>query len=160
MCLALVALAAAVAGAWLLLGSTRADAVPSLSGQVVGSTLFVYGSGGDDVIVLRVHSGVPTALDVDFGGDGSADLSFDRSTFTAVQVQALGGADTVRIDEVNGIFTDTETTRLDGGGGNDTVLGGSGDETLIGRRGRLRLRTAGTSGVLRRRQRHRHVGSR
>ena len=134
-CLALVALAAAVAGVWLLLGSTRADAVPSLSGQVVGDTLFVYGSGGDDVIVLRVHSGVPTALDVDFGGDGSADLSFDRSTFTAVQVQALGGADTVRIDEVNGIFTDTETTTLDGGAGNDTVLGGSSSEILIGNGG-------------------------
>ena len=129
------ALAAVAACTALLLFNTRADATPPFSGQVVGDTLFVRGSSADDLIVLRLRSGVPTTLDVDFGNDGTADLSFDRSTFTAIQVEALGGADNVRIDEVNGIFTDTEATTLDGGGGNDSIVGGSSSETLIGNGG-------------------------
>jgi Ca2+-binding RTX toxin-like protein len=38
----------------------------------------------------------------------------------------------VRIDESNGVFTDTIPTRIDGGPGNDTLTGGSGAETLVG----------------------------
>jgi Ca2+-binding RTX toxin-like protein len=38
----------------------------------------------------------------------------------------------VRIDESNGVFTDSIPTTIDGGPGNDTIAGGSGAETLIG----------------------------
>ena len=38
----------------------------------------------------------------------------------------------MRIDESNGVFTDTIPTTIDGGAGNDTIAGGSGAETLLG----------------------------
>ena len=38
----------------------------------------------------------------------------------------------MRIDESNGIFTDSIPTTLQGGAGNDTLSGGSGAETLLG----------------------------
>src|SRR5581483_8029094 len=59
------------------------------------------------------------------------DFAFDRSTFTAIDVEAGGGDDTIRIDQVNGTFTDDAIT-LNGGAGNDTLIGGDGAETLIG----------------------------
>jgi Ca2+-binding RTX toxin-like protein len=58
--------------------------------------------------------------------------SFHRATFTNSHASALGGSDTVAIDESNGLFTDTDGTTIDGGSGNDTLRGGSGGEVLIG----------------------------
>ena len=70
-------------------------------------------------------------LQVDVGDDGTADFSFDRSTFTAIDVEAGGGDDQVRIDQSGGAFTD-EAVTINGGGGNDTLLGGDGADTLLG----------------------------
>ena len=61
-----------------------------------------------------------------------------RSTstrFRAIDVEAGNGNDTVRIDQVNGAFTTTIATRIDGGNGDDTLIGGSGNEVLVGGRG-------------------------
>ena len=74
---------------------------------------------------------MPTVLEVDVGDNGTADASFDRSLFTAISVSAGGGNDRVRIDQVNGAFTD-EAVTIDGGPGNDTLLGGDGGDFLIG----------------------------
>ena len=74
---------------------------------------------------------MPTVLEVDVGDNGTADASFDRSLFTAIGVSAGGGNDRVRIDQVNGAFTD-EAVTIDGGPGNDTLLGGDGGDFLIG----------------------------
>src|SRR3989442_1536017 len=71
-------------------------------------------------------------LEVDVDNDGSEDFTFNRSKFDQIIVELGEGNDLVRIDEANGIFTDTEKTTLDGEGGNDTLLGGSGAETLRG----------------------------
>ena len=57
-----------------------------------------------------------------------SDLSFDRGTFTAIDVQARGGDDRVTN---RGQFFD-EVTTVDGGSGHDTLTGGLGDQTLIG----------------------------
>ena len=38
----------------------------------------------------------------------------------------------MRIDESNGVFTDSIPTTIDGGDGNDTIAGGTGAETLLG----------------------------
>ena len=56
-----------------------------------------------------------------------------------IAVDAGRGDDFVRIDEVNGIFTDTIPTTLDGGPGNDSLAGGSGAETLLGGSGDDRI---------------------
>ena len=63
-------------------------------------------------------------LVVDDGNNGSADFTFARSLFSSIVVGGDSGADTLLIDEINGVFTDTEATSLHGGNGNDTIGGG------------------------------------
>ena len=99
----------------------------SYTAQIVGGALQVTGNAASDKLSLRLQSGVPTVLEVDVGDNGTADASFDRSLFTAIGVSAGGGNDRVRIDQVNGAFTD-EAVTIDGGPGNDTLLGGDGGE--------------------------------
>ncbi|MGH3037936.1 MAG: calcium-binding protein [Gaiellaceae bacterium] len=124
----------AVVGAILLAGlafaADRAQA--AYSAQVVNGTLTITGNGASDQLALRLQAGVPTTLQVDVGDNGSADFSFDRATFDRIVVNAGSGDDLVRIDQVNGVFTDTETTTIDGQGDDDTLLGGSGVEILRG----------------------------
>ena len=57
---------------------------------------------------------------------------FDRATFDRIVVNARGGDDTVRMDDANGTFTDTEITTVSGGAGDDTLLGGGGAELFFG----------------------------
>ena len=94
--------------------------------------LYVYGSGASDVLALRLRTGSPNVLDLDFDDNGTVEFSFDRSAFDHIVVGMGNGNDTIRIDEINGVFTDTEITSLNGGNDNDTLLGGSGAETFLG----------------------------
>ena len=100
--------------------------------KVQNGTLTVTGSNGDDAITLRLLAGDPTTLEVAVDGKKSEDLSFRRSKFDSIVVNAGGGDDTVTVDESNGAFTDTEATTLNGDEGDDTLLGGSFGETLTG----------------------------
>jgi hypothetical protein len=124
----------AVVGALLFValgvGAERAHA--AYSAQVNNGTLTLTGNGASDQLALRLQAGVPTTLQVDVGDNGSADFSFDRAAFDRIVVNAGGGNDRVRIDETNGVFTDTEETSINGQGGNDTLLGGSGIELFLG----------------------------
>jgi predicted lipoprotein with Yx(FWY)xxD motif len=94
--------------------------------------LVVKGSKADDKITLRLEAGQPGTLQVDVGDDGSAEFSFTRADIASIAVDGRRGDDFVRIDEGNGVFTDSIPTTLDGGEDNDTLAGGSGAETLIG----------------------------
>jgi Ca2+-binding RTX toxin-like protein len=87
---------------------------------------------GDDRIALFLKPGDPGTLQVDVDGDGAADESFPRAEVMSISVDAGGGNDAVRIDESNGVFTDTIPTTMDGGDGNDTLAGGAGASTLSG----------------------------
>src|SRR4051794_19381673 len=107
-----------------------ASAKDKVKAKVHKGALVVTGNGGADAIALRLAGGDPTTLDVI--ADGSVIDSFDRSRFTTIDVQAGGGDDTLRIDESNGVFTDTEDTTLEGEAGSDTITGGSSAETLVG----------------------------
>jgi RTX calcium-binding nonapeptide repeat (4 copies) len=102
---------------------------------VTSGTLTVTGSQAPDRIALRLSATDANQLQIDVRDDGSADARFDLSTFRAIEVAAGNGDDTVRIDQVNGIFTTTKATRIDGGNGDDTLIGGSGNEVLVGGRG-------------------------
>lgn len=104
------------------------DQAQAASAQVQSTTLVVNGDATPDRIALRLEAGVPTNLQVDFGDDGSADFTFDRATFDRIIVNARRGNDTVRIDDVNGTFTDTELATINGGRDDDTLIGGSGNE--------------------------------
>jgi Ca2+-binding RTX toxin-like protein len=94
--------------------------------------LTIKGSDGADRIALRLQAGQPGILQIDAGDDGSADFTFDRADIASIAVDARGGDDSVRIDESNGLFTDTIPATIDGGDGNDTLDGGAGPDTLIG----------------------------
>jgi Ca2+-binding RTX toxin-like protein len=97
--------------------------------------LTVKGTNAADRIALGLQAGQPGILQVDFGDDGSAEFSFERREITEIVVKAGNGADAVRIDESNGVFTDTIPTTIDGGNGSDRLVGGAGAVTLIGGNG-------------------------
>src|SRR5262245_41754195 len=102
---------------------------------VAQDTLVVTGSRNDDQIALRLQAGAAGTLQVDFGDDGTAEFSFDRSTFSRIDITARGGDDRVRIDQVNGAFSD-EAVTIDGGSGDDTMDGGDAAELFVGGSGR------------------------
>ena len=102
---------------------------------VAQDTLIVKGSRNNDRIALRLEAGQPGTLQVDFGDDGTAEHSFDRATFSRINIFAGRGHDQVRIDQVNGAFVD-EAVTMYGGRGNDTLDGGDGAELFFGGRGR------------------------
>ena len=97
--------------------------------------LMVRGTRASDKLALRLQAGDPNILQVDVGDDSSPDFSFARSAIAKIAVDARAGDDVVRIDEGNGLFTDTIPTTIAGGDGNDTIAGGKGVETLLGGRG-------------------------
>src|SRR6266540_427123 len=97
--------------------------------------LTIKGTNASEKIALRLQTGQPGVLQVDVGDDGSADFSFARERVATIAVDAAAGDDLVRIDESNGVFTDSIPTTIDGGDGNDTIAGGKGIETLLGSEG-------------------------
>jgi predicted lipoprotein with Yx(FWY)xxD motif len=98
----------------------------------INRVLTIVGTPASDKIALRLRAGHADTIQVDFGDDGSADFSVKRKKIAKIVVDGLAGDDLIRIDESNGVFTDTIPTTIDGGTGNDTIAGGSGAETLIG----------------------------
>ena len=128
-------LAAGVAGVAAALATAGpAAAAPSNTAFVAHDTLIVKGSRNNDRIALRLEAGVPGTLQVDFGDDGTAERSFDRATFSRINIFARAGHDQVRIDQVNGAFAD-EAVTMYGGRGNDRLDGGDGAELFLGGRG-------------------------
>jgi len=110
--------------------------------------LTIAGTNKADRIALGLQAGQPGILQVDFGDDGSAEFSFERSQIAEIVVDAGNGGDAVRIDENNGVFSDTIPTTIEGGNGNDrlvggagavTIDGGNGDDTLFGGNGNEKL---------------------
>ena len=84
---------------------------PQFEANITAAILTVTGSGESSNLALRLKAGDPTILEIDVGDDGSADFSFDRTQFDHIVVATpVAGDDMIRIDEANGIFTDTEIT--------------------------------------------------
>jgi len=127
--------AVAVTGMTASMAASVAAARPTVSAAVTNGTLHISGSPFADEIALRISPLDRTHLQVDVGDDGTADETFDLNSFQAIDVEAGNGNDTVRIDQVNGAFTTTKVTRIDGQNGDDTLIGGSGNEILVGGRG-------------------------
>ena len=109
-----------------------APAAASVGASTNLGTLAITGDGADDAAVLRLHPGDPNTLDADLDHDGIFEKSFSRGSFTKIAVDMGGGSDSVRIDESEGVFTDTEATQIHGGEGDDTLLGGGGIELVDG----------------------------
>src|SRR5262245_36096693 len=124
--------AALTAGLAVTVLAGTASGKDKVKAKVQNDTLEVTGTGADEAIALRLQSGDSTMLEIDVGDDGSADLTFKRDRFDHIVVDAGNGDDTIRIDDVNGAFTDTEATTLNGERGDDSLVGGRGPETLSG----------------------------
>jgi hypothetical protein len=122
--------AAAVLGAALPGIASAAGAAQDVDARIAGQVLKVKGTNEDDNLTLRLKAGNVNVLEVDVGDDGTADFSFDRALFTEITVNALGGNDLIRVDEVNGPIV--EPTSIFGANGNDTILGGSAIEAIHG----------------------------
>ncbi len=140
-----VAVTAAAAGAGIVAG--QGNAAPAIKAgnpsyppraakfkrpKLKQGVLTIKGTKASDKIALRLQTDQPDILQVDVGDDGSPDFSFERAKVAKIAVKARSGDDLVRIDESNGVFTDTIPTTIDGGDGNDTIAGGKGAETLLG----------------------------
>src|SRR5437773_664412 len=83
-------------------------------------------TGGPDDIVLSVAAADPNTLLVDFDNDGTIDQSVDRATFDAIAVSLRGGDDHFSANGVPG----PQTSRIDGRGGDDTIVGTAGDDVI------------------------------
>jgi hypothetical protein len=87
---------------------------------VHAGTLQLIGDSASDKLSLSVSPVDPNLLLVDVGEDGTTDFTFDRSTFSAIDVEAGGGNDEVRIDP----DSDLSNVTINGGAGDDTIIGG------------------------------------
>jgi hypothetical protein len=123
---AAVAMAAAVAGATGIVAG-QGNAAPAIKADKVSQSskksgfkrpklkhglLRVKGTEASDKIALRLQAGNPAILQVDVGDDSSADFSFERKSIVKIAVDARPGDDFVRIDDSNGLFTNSIPTTL------------------------------------------------
>jgi Ca2+-binding RTX toxin-like protein len=119
----------------LLTGGLAASAQASHSAYSVHikhRTLAITGNAAASKLALRLRAKRPNTLQIDVGNNGSADFEVKRNRFDRIRVRSGAGNDLVRVDESRGRLTTKTPTRIDGGAGNDKILGGSGAETLSG----------------------------
>jgi hemolysin type calcium-binding protein len=143
-----VSAVAAIAAAGGTAGTAAGHGVPPANharAQLAYGALAIDGTNAADRVALRLQNGDPAILQVDVGDDGSADFSFARAEITRISVDGGNGDDVVRVDEGNGVFSDTIATTIGGGNGDDNLVGGSGAGTLQGGNGNDML--AGGSGA-------------
>lgn len=112
-----------------LLGMGASEASAAYSAKVVGETLQVSGDAASDSLVLQLDVANPDVLVLEV--DGNRELRFDRTAFTAVEVDAGDGRDRIAVSRIGGLFLD-ERLSLDGGAGDDLVAGGDGNDRLLG----------------------------
>ena len=105
---------------------------PKVKASIRRGRLNVLGTAKSDKITLRLKPGNKSRLQVDVGGNGSAEFTFKRSAFNRIVVHGASGADTLSINERYGVFTGSEATSLFGDTGNDVLHGGSAAERLFG----------------------------
>ncbi len=109
--------------------ATPAGAAQPPAARVANDTLTVTGTSHGDRIALRLAPGAPGTMQVDLNDDGIAEQSFDRATFSRIEVFARSGSDQFRVDQANGAIDEPAT--VDGGSGDDVLNGGDGIELFI-----------------------------
>jgi hypothetical protein len=112
--------------------SAHAQQADGVRADIKRGTLEVKGGDQSNSVSIRLKAGDPTVIQVDAGDNGSADFSFARTAVEAIDVKMGDGNDTVRIDETNGSPDVGVPTTIDGGDGNDNLIGGAGAETFRG----------------------------
>jgi len=137
-------------GADLLFGGdgndilTGGDGNDSMFGEA-GNDRFIW-NPGDDTDLVEGGAGIDTA-EIN-GGNGAeqfsvisngtrvridrvtpAPFSVDAGTTENIEINANGGDDTI---DASGLLASSAQLKIDGGGGNDTIVGGQGNDLLIG----------------------------
>jgi Ca2+-binding RTX toxin-like protein len=105
---------------------------PKVEAGIRRGRLNVLGTAKGDRITLRLKPGDKSRLQVDVGGNGSAEFTFRRTAFNQIVVHGAAGADALSINERFGVFTGSEATSLFGDTGNDLLRSGSAAERLFG----------------------------
>jgi Ca2+-binding RTX toxin-like protein len=108
------------------------------------NTLTILGTDGADRVAIANPTGDSSKLLVDFGGAAPAQ-TFDRASFTAIDVQ-LGSGDDAFV-ESPGVVRD-ETLTVDAGDGNDAVQTGDGNDLVFGGRGNDSILTGNGDDVI------------
>jgi hypothetical protein len=101
-------------GAWTISNASTTLPRPGVL-QIVGDMDF---AGEDDAIRLMREPGNPSLLDV-FLNSGTPTLTAQLSTLQQINVNGLGGNDTLIMDSTNGLINVPLGTRYDGGSGRD-----------------------------------------
>jgi Ca2+-binding RTX toxin-like protein len=112
--------------------TNAATTKPKVEAGIRRGQLNVLGTVRGDKITLRLKPGSKSRLQVDVGGNGSAEFTFKRSAFNRIVVRGASGADALSINERFGVFTNTEATGLFGDAGRDLLRSGSAAERLFG----------------------------
>ena len=110
--------------------SAQAEVKDKVKAKVKQGVLEVTGTNAAEAIDLRLEAGDPGQLEVVV--DTDVLKSFRLARIDEIVVEAKAGADVLRIDEANGVFTVGRPTTLDGEDDKDLIAGGSGAETLKG----------------------------
>ena len=101
-----------------------------LSFTLVGGALTVTGTGGDDIISLKL-----VGNQIRLSTDGVV-KKFAEASVTSIQISGGNGKDTVSIQGAITVpatlFGEAGNDSLHGGGGNDSINGGAGNDTLDG----------------------------
>jgi len=122
-------LVAAIAVGCLLILPSAARAAPcgSLEADVIGGVLEIQGTPGADSIRIAISSVDSAVVEVfDPATSGTPSCSFDSvaTPFDTIRVIADDSDDLIVFDDSEGVLTDTWVIEVDGGGGEDIVLGG------------------------------------
>ena len=128
-----------VVGAVTALTGGSAFALPAAADQqgsasVANDVLTITGTQQADNLALRLAPGAPGTLQVDFADAAGAEFSFERSTFSRIEVHLGNGADVYSVDQANGSFND-EAITVYGENGDDSFTGGDSVEQFFGGRG-------------------------
>jgi hypothetical protein len=126
-------------------GSAATASSAPASATVADNTLTIRGTNGADAISVAFGAEAADPVVVDLG-NGSV-TRFTRSTFDAVAVYLRSGDDQFRTRTGGTAVTDAPVI-VDGGNGNDFVLGGAGNDTLFGGNGQDELRGGGGTDLL------------
>jgi Ca2+-binding RTX toxin-like protein len=102
----------------------------TITTSITNGTAKVTGDGASDKIAVGVASA--TAIGIDIGADGTFDTGFELFDFSNLEIDMGGGDDTVDLSPLISTFGQIRPTVVDGGDGNDQLIGSNGPETLQG----------------------------